>query len=409
MRKRFYHLLASMALVFAAVSADAFVIAVPTPQPSIKSSTPTHLIVVGRGKDMGLGFLESAVAQTKKYQAIYPEHQVVIFAVDDDGGGTDSVSYLKNRNFTMIQATSGNLKMANITRAVEKYNLSRLESMDVISHNAPTFGSVLESNLNRMKPEDDELLPLKSRFAETFYIKLHGCNSGYGVAPGQANTLGVLVLGTLTSTNLTTPHSDGFWYYNDKGQYPESAPQAKDLLLSDTQSMACKGTLCSRLMPVRSPYNGYWGQLDAGLPYFKAFCPVGKDEQCKKAMARSLIDRLGDNAPLNKNRSLENITAALQDLMCPSTTNTEKKQACLDGIDQVVAGNLKRFAPTWTGKNIKCNLNDCQAKVKCKKTLGLFPKAGSCSLPGSVNDADLQTAVTEINAYLEGFRLLGNN
>lgn len=395
----------TVAILFTA-RAFSFVIAVPGKNLTIDSNRPAHIIVVGKGADMGLGFLASAHLIVKKYVALYPEHQVIIFSVNE--GDDASAPYLTKLNYSIVTEENDNLSMKNIVKAIKKYNIPSLESLDVIAHNFPTFGSVLENKRNRMSPSNDRLEGVSHLFSETFYIKLHGCNTGFVVAPAQANSLGVLVIGSLTSTSLTRPYSDGFWYYADPKLSPVEQVWSPSLLLSEDKATSCKGPMCYRLMPVKSAYNGYWGSLDGGLPYYKAFCPVGKEARCKKAMARSLINLVGNNSQLNKNRSLENITLALQDLMCSSSTVIERKNECLQNVSDVVNKKSNRFRPIWAGKNIKCDLNDCEAQLKCDKILGLVPKPGTCYLENSSDDKNLKTGVTEIEGYLEGFNNLEN-
>ncbi len=389
------------------LKSNAFVIAVPGLDGSISTTKPAHIIIVGKGADMGLGFLASAHLHARKYLSLYPDNQVIIFSVNE--GEDTSAPYLKNLKYTIITDENDSLNMKNIVKAIKKYQMPSLETMDIIAHNAPTYGAELEDIKTRVKPGNEKFEKLNHLFSETFYIKLHGCNSGFEVAPTQAQNLDVLVIGSLTSTSLTRPYTDGNWYYADDKMSPPEKAWSKNILLNENKSGKCTSPFCYRLMPVRSAYNGYWGSLDAGLPYYKAFCPTGQEAKCKKAMARSLINFVGFNHELNSNRSLENITKALQDLMCPSTTNIDKKNDCKNQVENIAKGTLKTFKPMWNGKNIICNLNDCEAQIKCSKILFLVPKPGSCYLNNSNDDKSLRTGVIEIQSYLEGFELLGNN
>ena len=96
--------------------------------------------------------------------------------------------------------------------------------------------------MNRLSIKTIGIEKLKGHFSNDAYLFLHGCNTGFILAPF-----------------LSKLHSDGEFYLTAKGFSPNSdwAHRNKNSYNFET---SCRYGKCLRLKPDNHPYIGYWGE-----------------------------------------------------------------------------------------------------------------------------------------------------
>ena len=113
--------------------------------------------------------------------------------------------------------------------------------------------------MNRLSIKTIGIEKLKGHFSNDAYLFLHGCNTGFILAPFLSNLLNIPVAASLTSTDFQKLHSDGEFYLTAKGFSPNSdwAHRNKNSYNFET---SCRYGKCLRLKPDNHPYIGYWGE-----------------------------------------------------------------------------------------------------------------------------------------------------
>jgi hypothetical protein len=342
----------SLVLVLLCVNASAYSIFTlkPVNWSKVKS---VDVFVAGYGKEMGLQFLFGAIARAEKHDEMYDDSRAQLIMWAEEWNKRKDKKVLTDRGFTIIEVNSRHLTNEKIFNQLKR--LPAIRSLHIVSHNAAFGGSAIQAATDRMGVSNFPWKELRSKFTPDSYVFLHGCNTGFLVAPGISKGLQRPVFGSMTSTDFQEIFADGDWYHNNAqfDQFPTGMRRLKTSgdLFARTQS--CWKGYCHRMMPNIHPYRGHWGRYQLGLPYYQAFCNYGSAEaasSCKKGVASAISTSLTLNP-----RSWED---KVIDFMCPRMADPEIFQNCID----VLKGTSEKRV--FWGKNVRCSRKKCDVKTE---------------------------------------------
>jgi hypothetical protein len=366
----------------------------------IDFSKPTRVMIAGDGDALGLLFLEVAKARALRYYENNNSDQIVLISTNDKELGAEQA--LTKWGFKIEETDSSSFDGKVFIDEVSKYK--KILSIDIFSHSSAQFGIHLDGKANRISVKTKDLNLLKPNFTKDAFVYLHGCNSGFNLAPFLSEIWGIPVAGSLTSTNFQKLHSDGNFYLTEEGYSPNS-DWAKENTLSNNQTLSCPQGVCQRLKPDNTGYYGWWGQYkEGGLPFYKFFCVKNNPEDCKRVMAQSLLSHtLIVN--LKKTSSLEVYKQAVIDFLCPVSSKTNLRGECQAELENALLTKDLTYNP-FTRPQVECDFKGCKAEIVCEKILftGL-PKPGTCSLKNNISSPST-TIVREFIAYMDGYKSL---
>ena len=366
----------------------------------IDYQAPTRLLVAGNGDDLGLQFQYVAKAKAMKYFEQNAKEQIVFITINEKELGSEWS--LKRLGFKVLRNENNTFDGKEFLKEATRFK--KILSLDIFSHSSAQFGIHLDGKSHRLNVNTKGLETLKASFTKDAFVYLHGCNSGFYLAPHLSNVWGVPVAGSLTSTNFQKLHADSNFYLSEEGLAPSSEFQESNTL-SYNETKQCKDAACIRLKPDNTPYVGFWGAYrEGGLPFYKFFCAKNNEEQCQKVMAQSLLSHtLIVN--LKKNSDFETYKKAVVDWLCPVSSKKDLRSECEAKLDEALVTEDKSYNP-FSRAQIECSFKGCKAEVKCEKILitGL-PKPGTCKLSNDLK-MPATTLVREYAAYLAAFKYL---
>ncbi len=366
----------------------------------IDYQAPTRLLVAGNGDDLGLQFQYVAKAKAMKYFEQNASEQIVFITIHEKELGSEWS--LKRLGFKVLRNENNTLDGKEFLKEATRFK--KILSLDIFSHSSAQFGIHLDGKAHRLNVNTKSLESLKSSFTKDAYAYLHGCNSGFNLAPYLSEVWGIPVAGSLTSTNFQKLHADSNFYLSEEGLAPSSEFQESNSL-SYNETIKCKDGACIRLKPDNTPYVGFWGAYrEGGLPFYKFFCAKNNEEQCQKIMAQSLLSHtLIVN--LKKNSDFETYKKAVIDWLCPVSSKKDLRGECEAKLDEALLTQDKTYNP-FSRAQVECSFKGCKAEVKCEKIFitGL-PKPGTCQLSNNT-PAPATTLVREYAAYLSAFKYL---
>ncbi len=363
----------------------------------LNPSLPTRVMVAGNGDDLGLLFQEVAKAKAVKYAENFPKDQIVFVAIHEKEMGSEWS--LKRFGFKLIRNENEQLDGKELIKELSRYK--KILSLDIFSHSSAQFGIHLDGKANRLNINTKGLEALKPNFVKDAYAYLHGCNSGFNLAPFLSNVWGIPVAGSMTSTNFQKLHSDGNFYLSEEGYAPNSEWAQTNTLSNDTVS-ECKTGTCQRLKPDNTPYVGFWGAYrGGGLPFYKFFCVKNNTEDCLRVMAKSMLSHtLIVN--LKKESSLELYKKAVVDFLCPVSSKKDLRGECEAKLEEALVTNDMTYNP-FSRPQVECDFKGCKADISCDKVLITgIPKPGTCELKNNAT-TPATTLVREYKAYLQAF------
>ncbi len=365
---------------------------------NLDMNKPTRLLVAGNGDDLGLLFEEVAKAKAMKYAEQFPTEQIVFIAIQEKELGSDA--NLNRYGFKILRTESGKFDGKEFLR--EAMNFKKIKSLDIFSHSSAQFGIHLDGREHRLNTSTRGLEKLKSSFTPDAYAFLHGCNSGFTLAPFMANAWGIPVAGSMTSTNFQKLHSDGNFYLSEEGFAPNSDWAQTNKLSFDTEIKCSKGA-CQRLKPDNTPYVGFWGAYrEGGLPFYKFFCPKNSTEVCLSAMSRSLLSH-SLIVNLKRESTFEEYKKAAVDFLCPINSEKDLRNECAAKLEEALVTKDYTYNP-FSRPQIECDFNNCKVEIKCERIL-IAPKPGTCGLKNNF-EGKATTLVREYISYLEAFKFL---
>ena len=365
--------------------------------PNLDPKLPTRLLVAGNGDDLGLLFQEVAKAKAKKYSELNPGEQIVFITINEKEMGSEWA--LKKWGFKILRLERATLDGQVLINELSSFK--KLLSLDIFSHSSAQFGIHLDGKANRLSEKTKGLEVLKNNFMKDAFVYLHGCNSGFVLAPFLSNIWSIPVAGSMTSTNFQKLHSDGNFYLSEEGYAPNS-DWAKENTFSYDQTTNCSEGTCQRLKPDNTPYVGFWGAYRAGgLPFYKFFCTKNSEEQCVRVMAKSLLTH-SLIVNLKKESSLEDYKKGVIDFLCPVSSKKDLRGECQAKLEEALVTQDMTYNP-FSRPQVECDFKECKADISCDKVLFTgFAKPGTCELKNKAN-SPATTLVREYKAYLQGY------
>ncbi|MBS2015831.1 MAG: hypothetical protein JST00_23285 [Deltaproteobacteria bacterium] len=396
----------------------------------------TRILLIGDSSHLGELPLWSATTRARRYAQLYPNDQVVLFVTKDvkDAQVTRTASTIVRQ-----EPFGGGLALSDFSRldstkliaALDRFK--RIATLEFFGHSSP-FNALLEAEgdnrtLGTQPPAN--LAVLKDNFARDVnpYVTLNGCNGAANVAPLLSKLWELPVSGALTGSNFQELRSDGRWYFNDEGFFPETTTRAtkNDKSFPGGYAPSCGGGACVRMKPQDSPYRGVWANPDTGFQYgagyYKFFCDYAdQGNTCVKGMAASLyafasikhIDRRSPDADVKE---------VLADFFCNGSKDPTWFDTCRTNLFEAAAARTP-FSPMRVANDYthECDMKSCEQKLRCKndpatntpmkKTCVWVSAACRDDQPASqckVKNTKKQMTNVELAKYLEGHRLLRGN
>ena len=366
----------------------------------IDYSQPTRLLIAGDGHDLGLLFQEVAKSKALKYHELNPDYQIILITAEEKE--LDNKQALKRWGFNLQDEKRSSLDGESFLKEAIKFK--KIASIDIFSHSSAQHGIHLDGRSNRLDLTTKGVAQLRSHFIKDAYAYLHGCNSGFYMAPFLSKEWEIPVAGSMTSTNFQKLHNSGDFYLTDPGLAPDSEwKTANDLTFLKT--IDCRDGACMRLKPDNHPYVGFWGEYtDGGLPFYKFFCVKNSTQDCERVMAKSLLSFIG-TTNLNSKSSFTDYKKVAIDFLCPINAKRELRKECEENLESALLTGDETYNP-FSKALLECDFKKCKAEVDCTKVLFTkISKPGTCGLkityPGQAT-----TLVREYKSYLQGFKSL---
>lgn len=179
---------------------------------SVRNNSETHIIIASKG----LSFASVGYMQAKIYQELYPNNQIIFITSKPDEGSSyrdKKQSDLKKLGYKIVEDSDEILNSRNLLTLIKKYtSTGKIKTLDLISHNGVELGPWLEDGTHRLDFTNSLLMStLKNYFTTEAYARIHGCNSGWYVAPALSASWGIPVVGNFTSTS--------FYFLTKNGSY----------------------------------------------------------------------------------------------------------------------------------------------------------------------------------------------
>ena len=387
-----------VALIFSNAQAS-YIVATFGPK-EINTNIPTRILLVGQADDLGLLFQEVATAKAIKYQEHFPEDQILLIAVNEVAMGSEWA--LKKWGFNLKKIEKTTLDGKEFLKKAKEFN--KIKSLDIFSHSSAQYGIHLEGRANRINLNTKNLDRLTPNFTKEAYAFLHGCHTGFNLAPFLSKIWGIPVAGSLTSTNFQKLHNDGNFYISDSGFAPNS-DWAGENTLSNNETLNCKQGVCLRLKPDNTPYVGWWGAYrEGGLPFYKFFCSKNNIEDCERVMAKSMLSH-SLIVNLKKTSTLQEYKKGVIDFLCPVSSKKDLRSECEAKLEEALVTEDMTYNP-FSRPQVECDFMGCMTEISCAKVFLIsVDKPGTCELKNLAPEK-ATTLVREYKAYLEAYKYL---
>jgi hypothetical protein len=348
-------------LLTLSTSAQAFTVAGFSP--SIDPNRETHVLVVGRGKEMGRQFAQAALGKALRLRETSPQRQVVVISIREKGNAEDG-AFFQRVGLNLYRHDTALLSGKVLVQELKK--LGPLASLEFFSHSGWAVGPGLEGGDYRFNLETAGIKELAGRFTPDAFMILHGCNSGYLVAPGFSKLWGIPAAGSLGATDFQQLHSNGTWYHHNPGQFPAGGWAAKNAISYDAP-VECNNASnpCYRMKPDNSMYQGVWGKFWTGLGFYKFFCARGEDEACLRGVRAAVVTNVSIQ-PGVASMGRDAYKALVKDWLCGNSASGTARRNCEQGLDTATATGQRSFT-TFSGNSLVCDLAGCSYEYTCKK------------------------------------------
>lgn len=370
---------------------------------TVDYSKPTRILVAGAGDDLGSQFQFVAKAKAVKYRDLYPNDQIVFITKEETDLG-DDVVILKNFGFQLLKNDKSTFNGEAFVE--ELSNFKAIASVDIFSHSSAQYGAHLDGKAHRLTLNTKNVEKVKPNFLKGAYAFIHGCNTGFKLAPFLSEKWGIPVAGSMTSTNFQKLHSDGNFYQTEEGKFPNT-DWVNTNTISFSKEVACKEGGCLRLKPDNHPYVGYWGEYyEGGLPFYKFFCATNTDVECKTAMGKALLSFTSVKR-ITTTSSFEDYKKVVVDFLCPISASRELRNECEANLDLALKTGDMTYNP-FSRPLVQCDLKGCEVEITCKKIplLGVY-KPGTCVLDNK-HEGKATTMVQEYKNYIEAYKYLNH-
>lgn len=382
-----------LTFILTALSSQAAFFTADLPNPQSDPSKGTHLLIVGKGLEVGDQWLRIAHTQALVFRDRGGTGQIHMIAAIEDQYSVDMMRELGYQNLKTFNRTMNDQEVLNDILKTKK-----IESIDFIGHNGALYGFALEDYSERFfLPAVDQLKQIKSRMSATSFIRLYGCNTGWYLAPAMANALNVPVGGSFTFADIQGLHELNEWFYNDEGRFPPGQ-WLKSNALTYSQPQKCTGkTGCLRMKVVNSSYQGKHGSYGGTLPFLKFFCGGLETNDCFRRMAMSTTSMISVKA-IQEKPSRQDFAAVLADQFCPAWKDAGRRQECQTKVMNHVLKiqTLPDYFSTTDETNMTCDFKSCKMTKDCS--------SGSCVVTSTVPGPS-KTFVNELNAFMRGYEL----
>ena len=375
-----------------AIPAHAAFFRAELPTPNADPSVGTHVIIAGKGLEVGDQWMKAAHTQALLFRDRARHGNIVLIsAIDKENYG----SLLRGWGYAKIESFDRNMSAGEVIKLLAR--VKSIASIDFIGHNGAVLGFALEGYSHRFFMDAvKSLAPLKAKFTKDSFIRVLGCNTGWRLAPALADTLGVPASGTFTYADIQNLHSLDDWFYHDEGRFPSGHWLGANKQSFFTPITCSNVGGCIRLKTVSGSYTGQHGDYSGGLPFMKYFCGSLDRNDCFRRMALSTQYLVG-NSPLGGKPTIEQLAATLADQFCPAWKDTQRKATCHAKVIDHVTGRAKlsRTFTTFNDRSLSCSFRKCQFDMVCTNTCVLIAKGTEPST----------AYVDELDAYLAGYQL----
>jgi hypothetical protein len=381
-------------LSFFASFAQASYFRVPVTSSQLDTQKRTHVLVTGRGNDLGTRPQQAAASKVRQILQAFPNDQILMLIPADRGAS--SAGTLRALGFENMTFVNEVLDAAKLMSELEKY--TQIASFHIFGHSAIPEGLFLDGVGDRdirWYPTDKQPARLVGHFTEDAIATLNGCNSGHTMAPMLSRVWKIPVSGALTGSHFETVYRDNqfYWAENDtKNQWL-------------TTSAA---NLRIRMRPDNGHYHGHYGSYPQGLSFYKFFCSGLPEERCLKGMATSLLMTVS-TLELGEKPSYEQYAQVAREWLCPTGSwNSDVQKNCMQtlqkiDVSQVQDKSAARFYTPFPGSSFQCTFQGCYPEVSCLSPVNTL----NCAKKGySTAGNQTTTFMDEYLNYLRGYRLL---
>lgn len=382
--------------------------------PTIDFNRRTHIFLTSRGNDLNGNPAMAALASQARVQQNHPQDQFVfIITVKDESEATNFIQM----GIPHPQLVREHLVHINLNNFLFEFN--KISSLHYFGHGGVAAGMFLDKfEMNGLDIDvryNYDLLPknLKSHFTKDAYVKLNACNQGQLLAPRMSEIFGVPVAAATTGTHFEVIHSDGnFYWAEDSGPLKSKTYWNPQWRKSSQVMFRMKPNFFSHTHHEKGQPNI---QFNRGLPFYKVFCGLSSDEDCKKRMAKILID--SPTLPkVDIQSSLESFKAAAREWLCPSNRWGNRSQFdCINylkkNFDQESPSEAVKTYMPFSGTPSICDSKSCFTFAREAECLSDPWSTWQCLIrPLSSQDKRVSSALfDEYQALIEGFRLLQKN
>ncbi len=366
------------------------------PSARAQSSVGTHLLIVGKGLEVGDQWLRAAHTQALLFKDKTKHGPIRIIGAIEN---SRTLQMMRDLGYQNIQTFNQTFTGPRLNAALQ--NTARIASMDFIGHNGAVLGFVLEDYSNRFFLNDARAMSsLRSKMTADSYVRLMGCNTGWNLAPEMAKALQVPVAGTFTFADIQKLFETNEWFYHDIGRFPSGGKFLSRNDVSYTTTVKCDyHGGCLRLKPVHIAYQGKHGSYGGTVPFLKYFCAGVATADCQRRMALSMTQFASVTASAGKPTAAQ-YQDILADFFCPAVKDNAKREACKQAVKNHASGTvpLRRTYTNSSGPTVICNLQKCETQQVCSD--------GSCAMVGKGDMKNSTTFVDELDAYIKGYKLL---
>jgi hypothetical protein len=357
--------------------------------PSVDSnaSLGTHLIITGKGLEVGDQWLRAAHTQALVFKSRTQHGPIRLIGAIEN---SESISALKNWGYKNIQIFNQIYTGLALVKQIKQVPL--VASIDMIGHNGAMLGFALENYENRFFLNEVKALEgMAKKMSPLSFVRVMGCNTGWNLAPALAKALAVPVGGTFTFADIQKVHESNDWFFHDEGRFPGGQFLSTNTI-STLEPISCiRDGGCMRLKPVHIPYQGVHGSYAGTVPFMKTFCGQLKAANCQMRMALSMHYAVS----VVSHEKLPDVA----DHFCPGYKDAQKRIECKNKVIDHMLGRraLAKNYSTSSGPTVQCSLYKCDIVKDCS--------SGSCIMRGQ-NTVNSTTFVHELDAYINGYTLL---
>jgi hypothetical protein len=352
-------------------TSHAYFVAVPPGQGEFDASRTTRILVSGRGTDLGLQPQEAAMTTAVLYR---------------------NQPKLAAAGWQILVQNEVKLNTESATSEISRFN--RIQSLEFFGHNSPHLGTQADGLGFRFDFREKIVTDLSDRFLPNAFGWIHGCNSGWIIAPELSRAWNIPVASSLTETRFERLHSDGHFYVYSTAKAPNTAWAKTN---PDLENIPCDQGGCIRMRPAYSAYRGHWGNF-AGpiLSHYKFFCPL-ETKECEKRMALAMAGFVTEKS-LKPTSDLASFRQTAKEFLCPLYKDRKVTNECLKALTAVDAGKGNRQAHfVVNDKQLACGFDGCKAVMTCTDKI--------CTIADRVSDKST-TLVDEYVHLVNGFKLL---